>query len=200
MPKVTTTLSLLSEIHGVQSLQELLPKIDIKLRKYLEEELDLKVMTDEQKEFRSSLHEKVKDPVFFHVLALAGTSCGVREEVVEDLFGLEGIKILLNLFQEDYVQMEKGHFHASEKGIAFHRSIIKPIINTSVEFLETKGSSIKTKNFYYHWSESLNESGIEKLITLQRNFYKELKDALADPKNHGDQHYFFFGAIDSYKC
>ena len=199
MPNGIFAMKVLFFIHKITRVRELVDIYKDDLREFLIKELSFVEMSSEELDYVQKLQSIVADPIVFHVIALAGTNIGVDEKTIEEYFGTEGLTKLMFLFNEDYLVLKQGRFHGTQKGVAFQKHIFKDIAKVSTDLIDTDSSSAKSRNFFYHWTEALNDKGIDKVMSLEREHYGNLQMVIKDKKYLGDQHIFFFGAFDSYK-
>lgn len=198
-PGLRLTIKVLREITGEKSFIELCKTHSGPLADYLYSELALDQLTKDQENYRSQLQNKVNDPIIFHVLALSGSPVGVTEEQVENFFGVEGIKALMGLYEENFLYLNDGRFHTTEKGISFTRDIFLPVLKKTTDLIDTKESPMDSDNFFYLWTSALNNRGVQKLRKIKLEAYQKMKELTKDEKYHGEKHIFFFGALDSYE-
>ena len=52
-------------------------------------------------------------------------------------------------------------------------------------------------NYFYLWTSSVSEKGVQKIRKAQFEHFQKLKDICK--KEEGDKHIFLFGGIDSYR-
>ncbi len=198
-PSIHLTLSILRQITGQKSFINLCKNHTGPLSDYLYNELALDQLNEEQEAYRNQIQSKVYDPIIFHVTALAGSPLGVTEEQVETYLGIEGIKALLSLYEEDFLCLKDGYFHTNEKGVSFARDIFKPVLQSTIDLIDTEGSPMDSDNFFYLWTSALNKKGIQKLRKLKLETYQKLKELTREERFQGDKHVFFFGAFDTYE-
>ncbi|MBK25269.1 MAG: hypothetical protein CME70_14840 [Halobacteriovorax sp.] len=198
-PSIHLTLAVLRQITGQKSFINLCKNHEGPLGEYLYNELALDQLSENQENYRNQIQSKVYDPILFHVAALAGSPIGVSEEQVEKYLGVEGIKALLSLYEEDFLNLKEGRFHTNEKGVSFARDIFKPVLRSTIELIDTDLSPMDSDNFFYLWTSSLNKKGVQKLRKLKLDTYQKLKDLTRQERYQGEKHVFFFGAFDTYK-
>lgn len=197
-PSSQFVVRVLKKVSGTKSTAKLLELYPGVISDFLENEANILKTPKDNVEYKRQLEKFLSNPEVYHIVALAGCHDGVTEDQVEATFGFEGVKILLALYKYEMISKDEDRYHLLKKDIIFHKSYFPAIMHRAIDLLEMEKTYPEVPTYFYTWTESLNEEGLEKLRELQKQAYSNMLKVLRDEKYHGDKPAFIFGGLDKY--
>lgn len=197
-PSSQFVVRVLKKISGSKSTAKLLDLYPGVISEFLESDANILKTPKDNLEYRNQLQKFLSNPEVYHIVAMAGCHNGVSEDQIEQTFGFEGVKILLALYKYEMITKEEDRYHLLKKDIMFHKSYFPGIMHRAIDLLEMEKSYPEVPTYFYTWTESLNDEGLEKLREMQKQAYMNMVKVLKDEKYHGDKPAFIFGGLDKY--
>lgn len=186
--KLPFLLKTLSYITNEASISLLGSNIGGALGDYLYEKTGIQRLNEEDRLLLAEIESLELSPVHMVVLSLAMTKKGISEKAAEDLFGSEGIRALLKLFELHLITPFEGIFKRKKSELDFSGVIGKESLLLLLQTLPFKADlSIA----------SLNKSGLKKIEKLLFEYSININKIINDSKNEGPKKiYTFLGKGD----
>jgi hypothetical protein len=181
--KLPFLLKSLSYITNEASISLLGSNIGGVLGDYLYEKMGIQRLNEEDRLFLAEIEDLNLSPIHLVILSLAMTKKGISEKEAEDLFGSEGIRALLKLFELNLLFPLEGIFKREKSEIDYSGTLAKESLVLLLQALPFK-TDISIV--------SLNKSGLKKIEKLILDYSVNINKIINDTKNEGPNKIYTF--------
>lgn len=146
--------------------------------------------------FDHRLNAVLSDPIAYFVYKLTSNRTGIAKEIVQELYGRNGMTKLNELTELALVEEKDGIFFATEKNFSLSVDIAAKHLPELVKFYKPNQIEL-TRNMFYSLSETLNEDGIQKIKEIQKEAVKKTYQIMQSPFYEGEIPYFTVQVCDT---
>lgn len=195
-PAPHTVLSLVSSVTNERRLSVIVEMFDGPLGELLKQTFGPYVEQNVQHKASPSLNSFLTDATSYFIYKLAANREGTTLETIEGNYGALGLKRLSELTDHGLINEVDGVFKASEPDFCLDVHLAAGHLPQLVSHY--KPDEIPNgQNLFYTMSESLNEEGIQKVKTAQKEAIKKIMDIMRSPFYAGDIPYFTLDMADT---
>ncbi|NQZ01117.1 MAG: hypothetical protein HRT45_10675 [Bdellovibrionales bacterium] len=191
---VMAIVSYISEETDVAKLIELNPGL---IANYLKENFPHAAEFD--CEVSEELNRELADSIKYLVYKLCNHTSGCSEEQVMDLVGKVGIQRLEELLRKDLITQRGGRYYSNGKRFSLAPELFKDKFQFMSQFIkveERPGGKLQ-QNVFSNYSSSVNQEAYNKIMKIQKQALKKIRETMVNPNSEGDLHIFALSAIDT---
>jgi hypothetical protein len=146
--------------------------------------------------FDHRLNAVLADPIAYFVYKLTSNRTGIAEEMIQELYGRNGLNKLEELKELQLVEEKEGIFFATEKNFSLSVDIAAKHLPELMKYYKPGQIDLK-RNMFYSLSESLSEEGIQKIKDIQKEAVKKTYQVMQSPFYEGNIPYFTVQVCDT---
>lgn len=195
-PAPHTVLGLVSSITNEKRLSVLIKQFDGPIGDLLGSTFGPYVEEELQHEYAPDLNFFLKDSTRYFVYKLAANKSGVTEDEVALNYGQLGLKRLGELIENKLIEEKGEKFHAVKKNYSLDLQTVVQHLPELVSHYKPEAVS-EGKNLFYTMSESLNEEGIQKIKSIQKDAIKKILTVMQSPYYEGEIPFFTVDMCDT---
>jgi hypothetical protein len=197
-PAPHTVLNILSSVAKEKKLSKLVAMVDGPLGEMLQETFSHFVESETPHTYDQDLNEILRDQMSYFIYKLAANRKGTDKYFVSEMFGSVGLDRLTKLIDLAVVEVnEEGDIHAVQKNFSLDVEVAAGHLPELVKYYKP-GTIAKGQNLFYTMSESLNEEGIQKVKTIQKDAIKKIYDVMKSPFYEGEIPFFTLDMSDTF--
>lgn len=197
LPTPATVVAILTFFAGEGSIPALIKKYPGVIASYLEENFPHTAEIDCQ--YSEELNQELRDSTKYLVFKLSSHSCGCTENQVRDLLGQVGVSSLQELVRRNLIKKEGERYISAIERYSLDPDMFKDKFQFMSQFLKIARESgpNRFQNAYSNYSSSLTPEAYQKVVKVQKQALKKIRDIMLSESSQGDIHMFALSAIDT---
>jgi DNA-binding transcriptional MerR regulator len=196
-PAPNIVLQLVSFIKKEKRMSVLISKTEGPIGDYLRKSFDQFIFEKEDIEMSFDLNKLFLDKDLYLIYKLAANSNGVSLKEIEKILGVTGKNKLSELIEKNVIEKRADeNFHAINKNFSVDVNVAKNFLPELIRFFKPELAH-EGKTLFYSLSESMNESGIQKIKEIQIEAVKAIYKIMTDENNQGTIPYFSVSLLDT---
>ncbi len=197
-PAPHTVLSLVSALTNEKRLSVIVETYDGPLGEVLKSSFGPFVEKSLNHSFKADLNSFLRDSTSYFVFKLCANRNGTTWDEIESNYGKIGLEKLNLLEKNHLIQQKEKRYYAKDKDFSLDPAVTLSHLPQLVSHFKLEEAA-QGNNLFYTMSESLNEEGLQKIKSIQKEAVKKIIDIMKSPFYEGDIPYFSLNMCDSQK-
>ncbi len=195
-PAPHTVLNILSTVTKEKKLSKLVKMIDGPVGEMLQDTFSHFIESETPHTYDNDLNEVLRDQMSYFIYKLAANRKGTTKLFVSEMYGKVGLERLTNMLTLGILTSKEDEIHATQKDFSLDVEIAAGHLPELVKFYKPSQIS-RGQNLFYTMSETLNEEGIQKIKTVQKDAIKKIYDIMRSPFYEGTIPFFTLDMSDT---
>lgn len=188
-PAPHTVLNIASAVTNEKRLSHLISMFEGPLGQMLQETFGPFVDAKSEHIFSANLNDELADEVKYFIYKMAANRTGVAWTWIADTFGKMGLEKMEEMKCSGLLNEKDNHLHAKDKNFSLNVQVAAKHLPSLVGFYKPEQVG-EGRNLFYHFSETLNDEGIQKIKEIQKEAIRKAYEVFTKEEFMGEIPFF----------